>query len=334
VHARTGCHVHTSYWPAKLAWLAQEDPGAFRAASRFVSFADYLYARVLGREVPASVSPASATGLVNLHTLDWDEELLDVLGIDAERLARIGDEPVDGWHPALFDGACSNLGTGCVGHSRAALMVGTSGALRILYDTEQPQPRAGLFLHRVDERRVVEGGSLSDGGNLYHWLGETLTGDHGSLLERGPEEHGLVFLALLGGERSPGWHQNARGAVTGLTFETTPRDIRQAALEGVGFRFAEVADLLPGLDEIVATGGALVRDEEWLQLLADTLARPVTASLVPEASLRGAAVAVLERLGETAADAPTGRVFEPRADRAEEYRLARERQRVLYEELM
>jgi gluconokinase len=212
-------------------------------------------------------------------------------------------------------------------------MVGTSGALRILYETEQPQPRLGLFLHRVDERRVVEGGSLSDGGNLYHWLGQTLAESEGSLLERGPSEHGLVFLALLGGERSPGWHQDARGAVTGLTFETTPRDLRQAALEGVGFRFAEIADLMPEVEEIVASGGALVRDEEWMQLLADALARPVTASRVREASLRGAAVAVLERLGEEAAEAPTGRVFQPRADRAEEYRLARERQRELYEEL-
>jgi gluconokinase len=333
VHARTGCPVHTSFWPAKLAWLAQEDPETFRSASRFVSFADYLFAQLLGRQVPASVSLASASGLLNLHTRAWDEELLEVLSVDADRLAPISDDAVEGWYPALLDGACSNLGTACTGHTRAALMIGTSGALRVLYETEQPQPRPGLFLYRVDEHRVVEGGALSDGGNLYHWLEDTLAEVEGSLIERGPDEHGLVFLALLGGERSPGWHQHMRGAVHGLSFATTPRDLRQAALEGVGFRFAEVADLLPELEEIVATGGALVRDEEWMQLLADTLARPVRASAVREASLRGAAVATVERLGKTAAEPELGAVFGPRADRADAYRLARERQRMLYESL-
>ena len=93
-----------------------------------------------------------------------------MLGIGADRLPEISDEPVRGWYPALIDGACSNVGAGCVGHKQAALMIGTSGALRTVYETEHPQPRRGLFLYRLDERRVVEGGALSDGGNLYRWL--------------------------------------------------------------------------------------------------------------------------------------------------------------------
>ena len=67
--------------------------------------------------------------------------------------------------------------------------------------------------------------------------------------------------------------------------------------------------------------------------MADALARPVTVSAVAEASLRGAAVATLERLGLGAADAPLGRGFQPRRDRAEAYRSARERQQELYEVL-
>ena len=89
VHTRTGCQIHTSYWPAKLAWLAQEEPEVFRSAHRFVSFCDYLYAQLLGREVGAGISIASATGLVDLSTRTWDEELLDTLGLDAERLPAI-----------------------------------------------------------------------------------------------------------------------------------------------------------------------------------------------------------------------------------------------------
>ena len=87
------------------------------------------------------------------------------------------------------------------------------------------------------------------------------------------------------------------------------------------------------MEEIVATGGALVADRDWCQLLADALARPVTASRVEEGSLRGAAVATLERLGHEASAAPLGEVFSPREERADAYRSARERQQQLYEVL-
>jgi gluconokinase len=333
VHARTGAPVHPSFWPAKLVWLAEAEPEVFRSAARFVSFADYLAAQLLGIEPAASLSLASGTGLLDLSGKEWDAELLELTGVGAERLPALSDEPQRGWYPAWIDAACSNLGAGCTGKSRGALMVGTSAALRLLYETERPQPRPGLFLYRVDERRVLEGGALSDGGNLHAWLEETLAAATGSLLERGPDEHGLVFLPFLGGERSTGWDPTKRGTVHGLTFDTSPRDIRQAALEGVAFRFAAIADLLPELEEVVATGGGLLGDPEWTQLMADALARPVTASLVEEASLRGAAVAAFERLGSQIADAPLGEVFHPREPMSEAYRLARESQQRLYEEL-
>jgi gluconokinase len=333
VQARTGAHLHPSFWPAKLAWLAEAEPDVFRSAARFVSFCDYLYAQLHGAMPTTSSSIASGTGLLDLTTGAWDTELLDVLGVDDERLPALSNEPHAGWYPALIDGACSNLGAGCIGRARAALMIGTSGALRILYETERPQPRPGLFLYLLDERRVVEGGALSDGGNLHAWLNETLASSEGSVLERGPDEHGLTFLPFLGGERSIGWDPDAKGSIAGLTFATTPRDIRQAALEGVGFRFAAIVERLPEVEEIVATGGGLYSDPDWIQLMADTLARPVTASGVDEASLRGAAVAILERLGHEAAAAPLGAVFHPRQDRADAYRSARERQQQLYEVL-
>src|SRR5205823_11310673 len=191
VHARTGAHLHPSYWPAKLAWLAEAQPDVFRRAARFVSFPDYLYARLLGVEPASSLSVASGTGLLDLAGSCWDAELLGVLGVEEERLPGLTDElQQQRWYPALFDGACSNLGAGCTGRHRAALMVGTSGALRLLYETERPQPRPGLFLYRVDERRVLEGGALSDGGNLCSWLEQTLVPAEGSLLDRDPDEPG------------------------------------------------------------------------------------------------------------------------------------------------
>jgi gluconokinase len=331
VQARTGCHVHTSYWPAKLAWLAAKQPDVFRSARRFVSFSDFVYGELLGRVVPTSMSMASATGLLDLHARAWDQELLGILGVEAERLPEISDAAVDGWYPALLDGACSNIGAGCVTRDRAGLMVGTSGAFRTVYESAQPQTRPGLFIHWVDDTRVVEGGSLSDGGSLVHWLEDTLNDADGSLADRDPDSHGLTFLTLLGGERSPGWHQHAKGAIHGLTFETTALDIRQAALEGVAFFFADIAERMPEVEEIVATGGALLKDADWLQIMADGLGRAVTASAVKEASLRGAAVVALERLGEAPPPGATAHVVEPRLERADEYRAARDRQRRLYE---
>jgi gluconokinase len=333
VQARTGAAVHPSFWPAKLVWLAEAEPEVFRSAARFASFSDYLYAQLLGVEPHASLSIASGTGMLDLAGMRWDPELLELTGVGEERLPRLAEDPQGRWHPALMDAACSNLGAGCLGRERAALMVGTSAALRLLYETERPQPRPGLFLYRLDERRVLEGGALSDGGNLHVWLEKTLAEAKGSVLDRGPGGHGLVFLPFLGGERSTGWDPTKRGTVHGLTFDTTPLDIRQAALEGVAFRFAAIAELLPELEEVVATGGGLLGDPEWTQLMADALARPVTASLVEEASLRGAAVATLERLGCKTGEAPLGEVFHPREAMADEYRSARERQQRLYEEL-
>ncbi len=332
-HARTGAHLHPSFWPAKLAWLAEAEPDVFRGAARFVSFCDYLYEQLLGAASPCSLSIASGTGLLDLNAKRWDAELLEVLKVDESRLPQISDEPSNGWYPALIDGACSNLGAGCTGRERAALMVGTSGALRILYETERPQPRPGLFLYRLDDRRVVEGGALSDGGNLYAWLNKTLAAPDTAVAEGDPEAHGLTFLPFLGGERSTGWDPDAKGTITGLTFDTTADDIRRAALEGVAFRFAVIAELLPEVEEVVATGGGLLADPGWIQIMADALARPVTVSKVEEASLRGAAVASLERTGHEAGDAALGEVFQPQKDRAKEYRSALERQQRLYEEL-
>ena len=99
----------------------------------------------------------------------------------------------------------------------------------------------------------------------------------------------------------------------------------------MGYFFAAIAELMPEVEEVVALGGGLRNNDDWLQILADVLGRPVTASAVKEASLRGAAVVVLERLGESPPPGVLGRVIEPRLDRADVYRAARDRWRRLYE---
>ncbi len=322
VHARTGAFLHPSFWPAKLAWLAETEPETFRRTTWFVSFADYLHGRP-----ETSLSMASTSGLLDLTSKSWDAELLETLGIDEEQLPRVADLPL--WS----DAACSNAGAGCTGRERAALMVGTSGALRVVYESERPQPKPGLFLYLADERHVVEGGALSDGGNLYDWLERTLADTSGSLAERDPRDHGLVFLPFLGGERSTGWNPHARGG--------DPRaHVRDDAARPAAGRLRRRRVPLRGRRRPPARRARGRRDRRRAparpRLDPDHGRRARAAghvSGVAEASLRGAAVLALERLGHEVADAPIAEVVEPRPERAEAYRAAREEQQRLYDEL-
>lgn len=314
-HRRTGCFLHPSFWPAKL--------GTVRAA-RYVSFSDYLLLRLTG-ELRTSVSMASGTGLFDPNRLAWDEETLDGCGVTVDQLAPVSDEPVHGTWPALGDGGCSNVGSGCVTRGRAAIMVGTSAATRVVFDAPTAEPQPGLFLYRVDDRRFCLGGALSDGGNLYAWLRETLRDPDGE-----PSlAHGLTFLPFLGGERALGWDADRRGVIAGLSFATTPADIAQAALEGVMYRVADILSAIGGVDSYVATGAGLLANERWLQTLADVLGRPVEVSAVAEGSARGAAMIALERLALPVPPAPVARVVEPRLERHEIHLRGREEQRKL-----
>ncbi len=319
-HRRTGCFLHPAYWPAKLLRLALERP----RASRFVSFADYLLLELTG-ELQTTVSMASGTGLFDPNALDWDDETLAASGVRRGQLPPVAAEHAALVFPALGDGACSNAGVGALERGRVALTIGTSGAARVVYRAPATEAKPGLFLYRLDEQRFCEGGALSDGGNLYAWLRSTLHEfDAAQLAERPAAGHGLLFLPFLGGERSLGWDASRRGLIHGLSFATTPLDLAQAALEGVCYRFAAVLDALDEVESIVVTGGALLANPAWVQILADVLGRPLEVSAAPEGSARGAALVALERLGFTIRPAPIARVVEPRSDRYEIHRHARQ----------
>jgi gluconokinase len=375
-HARTGCRFHPSYWPAKLLWLREERPRLWREAARWVSFGELLTERLCGA-ARASVSMASGTGLFDQRALDWDAPLAGALDLNPEQfspLARRGEalalneEFAARWPslraarvlPAVADGAANNVGEGCTTRARVALMVGTSGAMRVAYEGDPPaRLDSGLWCYRVDERRALVGGALSDGGGLYAWLKETLalapkgggvteseswTGEEE--LERAvaalaPDAHGLTVLPFWSGERSTGWHARAAGAILGLRAHTRPAEIVRAALEAVAYRFAHVAAALaehaPGA-EVRASGGALRASRAWTQILADVLGRPVRPSRVREASSRGAALLALEATGAIQSvsdlDAPAGRGVEPDPARGAVYRRGLERQQKFYDLLI
>jgi gluconokinase len=365
VHARTGCVLHWSYWPAKLTWLRHTQPEAFRRVRRWVSFGEFLLERLTGARV-LSTSMASATGLMNVHTCTWDDEVLDAVGLHSNQLGHI--TPLNQtsvattttierwpklksvpWLAAIGDGACSNLGAGCSTPDNIALMIGTSGAERIVSSPSSAfQVPWGTWCYRVDERRTVLGGALNDGGSLFDWLRTTLRlpslqAAEADVAALEPDRHGLTVLPFWGGERSPGWADDARGAIVGLRLHTTQVDILRACMEAVALRFGELdralLEAMPHAGGLVGTGGALLHSPAWMQMVADVLGRPVSASAEAEASSRGAALLALETLGflERPLDSlqpAVRRHFEPVAAHTERYRAAGERQRHLYDALV
>ena len=361
-HRRTGCVPHSSYWPAKLLYSSRVMAEVFEETERWVSPADYFYARFFGEPYQVGTSMASGTGLFDQNRRRWDRETLEALPADEPHLSSISDEPRSGlaeewadrwpalretpWFPAVGDGACSNVGSGCTGSDRLALMVGTSGAMRVLWKADSVEIPDGPWCYRADAQRYVMGGALSDGGNLIEWLRNTLRlpdpeETERLLSEMEPDAHGLTFLPLLAGERGPGWADRANGTVSGLSMSSNPVEILRAAMEAVAFRFALIAEMLggtsPGEKEVIASGGGLLHSPTWTRIMADTLGRPVTLSGVKEASSRGAALIALEALGGReieASQAPLGETFEPDPGRHEVYAKALERQRRLYDAVL
>jgi gluconokinase len=249
--------------------------------------------------------------------------------------------------PAMGDGAANNIGSDCVDKSAAGLMIGTSGAMRVAWAGEPPEAVPdSLWCYRADHRRVVVGGALSDGGGLYGWLTGALKlgadADDAALAAMQPDAHGLTVLPFWAGERSTGWSAQARGAILGLTMNTSPAEIVRAAMEAVAYRFALIAEsLLPFAPEaeIRASGGALSASPTWTQILADALGRPLHLAPAREASSRGAVLLALESLGaiEDIAALPTlapGQTFTPDQTRHALYREGLARQQRAYEAIV
>ena len=364
VHARTGCHFHSSYWPAKLTWLRRSQGRLFARVRWWLSPGEYLYLRLFGTPL-CSISMASGTGLFDQNRLDWDDELLNVLSVDRAQLAPVVDldspardllpawrGPLAAlaqvpWFPALGDGACNNVGSGCLSRKQIALMVGTSGAMRVLFAAPVAEAPWGLWCYRADRRRFLIGGAISNGGNLYAWLHNALRLEQNPELEKElaalpPDGHGLTVLPFLAGERNPGYARGATATISGLRWHTRPIEILRAGLEAVAYRLALIYELLAPTAaadaQIIASGAALLQSPTWLQIMADVLGRPIVTTLEEEASSRGAALLAAEALGllPNPEQAPPtfGATSQPDPSRHERYIQGLERQRRLYRKLL
>lgn len=360
VHGRTGAVLHSSYLPAKLRWLRESNPDLVDRVTYWMSLGEYLYLHLF-RDRRVSISMASGTGLFDQNRCVWDADLLGVLGVREEQLSPLAEytDAMKGlgkehasrwpvlanipWYLALGDGACNNVGSGGFREDRVVLMVGTSGALRVVREAQHVDIPQGLWTYRVDRRRVVQGGALSDGGNVFAWLTNNMRVDPPEDLERevaalAPDSHGLTILPFLAGERSPSWHTDARAAMVGMTLDTNAVHMVRAFLEAVAYRFATVFDIvkevIPRPREIIGSGAALAHSPIWIQIMSDVLGQPIVTSAVPEATSRGAAMLALQSLGALNRlddlPVPLGVTHSPSEERTRVYREAMERQQQLY----
>jgi gluconokinase len=365
IHERCGVVPHASYYPAKILWLRRTDPELASKVSRWVSIGEYLYSKIFGR-LTCSVSMASGAGLFNPNRNDWDDEMLAAIGVSRDQLSPLAEEREEfnemrpefaerwpalrnaKWMPAVGDGAASNIGSGCFTRNLIAINIGTSGAMRVCWPAEFVNIPKGLWCYRANRRYALIGGALSNAGDVYAWCKRVLRldGDDEAIEWRlaamKADDHGLTALPFFSGERSTGWHGEARAAFYGLNLSSDPIEILRASLESVCYRFAAIYERLkaeaPGDAKIIASGGGILNSPVWTRMMAEVIGVPVVASAVPEASSRGAAMLAMEAFGQIGSmgdlETPLGEVFEPNAENYKRYELGRRRQESLYKALV
>ena len=310
-HAQTGCMLRAAYWPAKLRWLKRVRAARWLAPAEWLTGAPHT-----------SLSMASGTGLFDLSHAAWTTwapraQLLPVS--DAPfRCALIPELANVAWFPAIGDGAAGNLGSGATQPGLAAINFGTSAAVRVL--AQNGRAPFGLFRYRLDCDRQLIGGAISNAGNLWEWCRRHLRATNPPAFQ--PSR--LTVLPFWVSERAPTWPEELRGAIVGLTLATTADEMFQAISDATFYRLAEIARRLP-VDKFVVSGG-LARSSVDLQRLANVLGREVGVCAEPEASLRGAAVFVLEKLGVTVPVLPVKRVLQPDRRLTAQHAKARQRQ--------
>ncbi len=323
LYPRTGCPPHPMYPLTKLMWLRAHSQDLWASTPRWGSIKDLLVYRLTGRWA-VDHSIASGSGLFQLNGLGWDADALSLVGVEKHQLPELmpttavlglgregaGLTGLREGTPVVIgagDGMLSNLGAGAVGPGMIAVMVGTSGAVRATSTTPRVDPKGRTWCYNLSPDHWVVGGAISNGGSVLRWLRDrwSKSGESYEELTRAAARipagsDALIFLPLLGGERSPYWDSRARGALVGLGLAHGPDHMVRAALEGVAFQLKSVLVALEELvgvaSEVRLTGG-LSRSPFWRQLCADVFGRNVHVLGEAEGSAIGAFLLARHALG-------------------------------------
>ncbi|MBI2772510.1 MAG: glycerol kinase GlpK [Burkholderiales bacterium] len=324
IQQRTGLLIDSYFSATKIKWLLDNVAGAREQAQRgelaFGTIDSWLVWQLTGGQVHATdVSNASRTMLFNVHSNQWDGELLALLGIPKELMPavlpssaeygstqpgllggaiRIGGVAGD-QQAALFGQACfkagmakNTYGTGCfmLMHTGPVFQTSSNGLLT----TSAAQVTARTEF-------AIEG-SVFVGGAVVQWLRDGLhaikgSGEVQALAQSVPDSGGVMVVPAFTGLGAPYWKPDARGTITGLTRGTTVAHIARAALESIAYqssallqamgRDAVAAGAAP-VSELRVDGGACVNDL-LMQFQADLLGIPVVRPAVTETTALGAA---------------------------------------------
>ena len=324
IQAKTGLLVDAYFSGTKLKWLLDNVPGARQQANNgelaFGTVDSWLIWRLTGGAVHATdVSNASRTMLFNVHTNQWDTELMHALDIPAAMMPAVKPSsalygelsadllgaaiPIGGvagdQQSALFGQACfkagmvkNTYGTGCfmLMHTGAKFQTSTNG----LITTSAAQPST--------QTEFAMEGSVFVGGAVVQWLRDGLqaiqsSGEVQALAQSVPDSGGVIVVPAFTGLGAPYWKPDARGTITGLTRGTTLAHIARASLESIAYQSAALLQAMSrdavqaggaSVSELRVDGGACINDL-LMQFQADLLGIPVVRPEITETTALGAA---------------------------------------------
>ncbi len=318
---KTGLPLATYFSGPKVRWLLDSDPDLAAAGHRgelaFGTVDSWVLWNLTGGKAHATdVTNASRTMLMDLSTLEWDEELVEEIGVPRAMLPRIlpsvgefgvGVGPLDGVPVAgiLGDQQAALFGQTCFDPGDAKNTYGTGCFMLLNTGVELVHSSNGLLTtvaYRIGSGPAVYAleGSIAIAGALVQWLRDNLgiisTSAEIESLAASVEDNGDVyFVPAFSGLFAPHWRSDARGAIVGMTRFTTKAHLARAALESTAFQTREVLDAMRAdsgvtLNELRVDGG-MVGNELLMQFQSDVLGVPVVRPLVSETTALGAAYA-------------------------------------------
>ncbi len=318
IRSKTGLIIDAYFSGTKIRWILENVPGARERAERgelrFGTVDSWLVWNLTGgHEHVTDVSNASRTMLFNIHTLQWDAELLDILGVPLSMMPQVKSS-------SEVYGRTSLLGedvpvSGIAGDQQAALfgqMCTEQGAVKNTYGTgcfllmntgEKPIVSKNNLLTTIAwklDGRVTYAleGSIFVAGSVVQWLRDGLgiirsSSEVEALAASVSDAGGVYMVPALTGLGAPYWDQYAKGSIHGITRGTTAAHIARAALEGIAFQTMDIVSAMEKdagvpLGELKVDGGAS-RNNLLMQFQSDVLGTKVVRPLVTETTALGAA---------------------------------------------
>jgi xylulokinase len=319
---RTGLNPDASHTAPKAMWLRDAEPEVYERTRWLAPVVAHMNGWLTG-DVAQDHANASSTLLYDLAERDWSQRLVDVAGLDADRLPPIRSA-CDVIGPLRADAADElGLSTSCrvvvgTGDDHAAAVgAGALGPGIVVDITGTAEPVAvpsnavvldeqrlvETHAHAADGLLLVENPGFVSGGST-RWLSGLLGIEQPELFSLAaaaePGAGGVLFLPSLSGSTAPRWNDRMRGVFAGLAMGQEPAQLARAVLEGCAYALRDIVDRFASLglggDELRVVGGG-ARSSLWLQIKADVTGRPVRALVGDFATSTGAAMLGAVSLG-------------------------------------